>query len=168
MTLTSATTVAPSLVKGALPPVWSPWKCVLTRYLIGWFETVDDRRLDLVVQRREFAVHHDDAVLGHGDGDIAALAFEHVHVVAEIGGLDLDLGEIGRRGCGGRRLLRDGGPRQQQGGCDNSHSGPKHKTLPCPLFRFLAPIGSSAPVAGRWRACLNTSQQPSGAAYKKP
>ena len=33
--LSWATTVTPSLAKLALPPVWSPWKWVLTRYLIG-------------------------------------------------------------------------------------------------------------------------------------
>ncbi len=27
--------MAPSLAKLSLPPVWSPWKCVLMTYLIG-------------------------------------------------------------------------------------------------------------------------------------
>ena len=49
-----------------------------------------DGGLDLVVQRRVLAVHHDDAVFPYRHGDISALAFEHVDVVAEVGGLDLD------------------------------------------------------------------------------
>jgi hypothetical protein len=74
-------------------------------------------RLDLVVQRGVFAVHHDDRVLADRDRDVSALAFEHIDVVAEIGGLDFDLGEIrGRRR--GRRLLRDSGACQHQRGCD--------------------------------------------------
>ena len=67
-----------------------------------------DGGLDLVVQRRELAVHHDDAVGADRDRDVAALAFEHIGVVAEIGGLDLDLGEIARWRCRGRSLLRTG------------------------------------------------------------
>ena len=50
-----------------------------------------DGGLDLVVQRRELAVDHDDAVFRHGHRDISTLAFEHVAVAAEVGGLDLDL-----------------------------------------------------------------------------
>ncbi len=33
--LSCAMTVAPSFWKFAFPPVWSPWKWVLTMYLIG-------------------------------------------------------------------------------------------------------------------------------------
>src|SRR5262249_44765367 len=33
--LSCATTIAPSFWNGPLPPVWSPWKWVLIRYLIG-------------------------------------------------------------------------------------------------------------------------------------
>ncbi len=90
-----------------------------------------DRGLDLVMQRREFAVDHDDAVFCNGDRDIAALAFQHIDVVAEIGGLDLDLGKIRRRGSRGRRLLlRAGGARKPQGGCRCRHCNPKHQNLP--------------------------------------
>jgi hypothetical protein len=95
------------------------------------------RGLDLVMQRRVLAVDHDDPVFRHRDGDISALAFEHIDVVAEIGGLDLDLGEVRRRRCGGRLLLRDGGPGKPHQGGDNGHSSPKHRSLPCahfPLF----------------------------------
>ena len=57
------------------------------------------------MERRELAVHHDDAVSAHRDRDVAALAFEHIGLVAEVSGLDLDLGEIdillgGRGSCG--------------------------------------------------------------------
>jgi hypothetical protein len=70
-----------------------------------------DRRLDLVVERRELRVHHDDAVRADGDGDVPAEAFQHVGVVAEVGGLNLDLGEIrllrldraGAEHCGARQ-----------------------------------------------------------------
>jgi hypothetical protein len=55
-----------------------------------------DRGLDLVVERRELGVHHDDAVGAHRDGDVAALAREHVSLVAEIDGVDLDFGKIDR------------------------------------------------------------------------
>src|SRR6185437_13341129 len=53
-----------------------------------------DGRLELVVHRRELAVHHDDAVVAGGDGDVAARAFEHPGAVAEIEGLYLDFREI--------------------------------------------------------------------------
>src|SRR5262249_38850477 len=56
-----------------------------------------DRRLDLGGERRELAVDHDDAVGADGDGDGAALAFQPVGFVAEIGGLDLDLVPVDRR-----------------------------------------------------------------------
>jgi hypothetical protein len=60
------------------------------------------------VERRELAVHHDDAVAADRDRDIAALALEHVSLVAQVGGLDLDLGEIDA-------LLRDCGSGEQHG-----------------------------------------------------
>jgi hypothetical protein len=74
-----------------------------------------DRCLDLVVQRRELSVHHDHAVGGHRNGDVAALAFQHVSLVAEIGGLDLDLGEIlfGHGGCGCCGSRRGGSGRRR-------------------------------------------------------
>ena len=56
-----------------------------------------DGGLDLAVQRRELAVHHDDAVIGDRDGDVAALAFEHIGLVAEIPGFDHDRIKIRRR-----------------------------------------------------------------------
>ena len=54
-----------------------------------------DRRRDLVMQRRELAVDHDDAVVAHRGGDVAAHAFDHVGPVPEIGGLHLHLGIVG-------------------------------------------------------------------------
>ena len=54
-----------------------------------------DRRLDLVMQRRELAVDHDDAVVAHRGGDVAAHSFDHVGPVPEVGGLHLDLGIVG-------------------------------------------------------------------------
>jgi hypothetical protein len=42
------------------------------------------------MQRRVFAVHHDDSILGHRNGDVPALALEHMDVLAEIGDLDYD------------------------------------------------------------------------------
>ena len=128
-----------------------------------------NRGLDLVMQRRELAVDHDDPVFRHRHGDVSALAFEHIDVVAEIGGLDLDLGEIRRRRCGRRLLLRDGGPGQQHHGGDNSHSGPKHRNLPCALiFRFsstgLLVCASCEPRA----SLLECGSEPSGAGYKMP
>ena len=55
-----------------------------------------DRGLDLVVQRRELAVHHDDAVGADRDGDVAALALQPIGLVAEVGCLDLDLVPVDR------------------------------------------------------------------------
>jgi hypothetical protein len=72
-----------------------------------------DRGLDLGGERRELAIHHDDAVGADGDGDVAALAFEHIGVVAEIRGLDLDLLPVDQRRR--RRLLRMRGVREQHG-----------------------------------------------------
>jgi hypothetical protein len=44
-----------------------------------------DGGLDLVVERRKLAVHHDDAVVPHCEHDVAAAAaYEHVGHVAEI------------------------------------------------------------------------------------
>jgi len=65
--------------------------------------------LDLVMQRRELAVHHDDPFFRHRHGMLPP-GFEHVAVVAEVAGLDLDLGKIRRRRCRGRRGLRQAGP----------------------------------------------------------
>src|SRR5258708_29907083 len=97
-----------------------------------------DRGLDLVMQRREFAVYHDDAVLPDGDGDVPALALEHIDVVAEIGGLDVYLGEIGGRGWGGRLLLRAGGAGQQESGCRRYRNPKPEKTSPAPIPDSLA------------------------------
>ncbi len=88
-----------------------------------------DGVLDLVVQRRELAVDHDDAVPGHRHGDIAALALEHIDVVAEIGGLDLDLGEIRRRRCG-RRRLREHPAGQRHHSGDGGHFDLVHNNSP--------------------------------------
>ena len=104
-----------------------------------------NRGLDLVMQWCELAVHHDDRASAHGDRDIPALALEHIDVVAEIGGLDLDLGEIrGRRR--GWRLLRDRGACQQQRGCDNGYSGPKHENLPLALILWIASLAPAMTI----------------------
>ena len=50
-----------------------------------------DGGLDLVAERGELRIHHDDAVGADRDRDVAALAFQPVGLVAEIGGLDFDL-----------------------------------------------------------------------------
>jgi hypothetical protein len=69
-----------------------------------------DRGLDLVVQRRVLAVHHDDPVFRHRDRDISALALQHVAVIAESRRLDFDFGEIHRmRWSSGRLLLCEDG-----------------------------------------------------------
>ena len=79
-----------------------------------------DGGLDLVVQRRELAVDHDDAVGADRDRDVAALAFEQIGLVAEIGGLDLDLGEIDvlLRECGSGEQH---GCARKRGKCDAFH-----------------------------------------------
>jgi hypothetical protein len=48
-----------------------------------------DGGLELVMQRCKLGIYHDDAVVTDHDEDVAALAFEHVSLVAEVGGLDL-------------------------------------------------------------------------------
>jgi hypothetical protein len=62
-----------------------------------------DGGLDLVVERRVLAVHHDDAIGADSDGDVAALTHQHIGLVAEIDGRDFDLGKINTlsicRGC---------------------------------------------------------------------
>ena len=109
--------MAPSRWNGALPPVCSPWKWVSIRYLIGKVRVLGDGGLDLVVQRRELGVHHDDAVVADYDEDVAALAFEHIGLVAEVGDLDLSQRGIGplriRGACREHRCraqLHQGGP----------------------------------------------------------
>ena len=69
-----------------------------------------DRRSDLVGQRRELPIHLDDAVGADRNGDVAALAFQHVGLVAEVSRLDLDLVPVDqrRRRRRGGRLLRVG------------------------------------------------------------
>ena len=51
-------------------------------------------RLDLVMQRREFAIHLKHAILPAGDDNVSALTFEHVHVIAERRCLDFNFGKI--------------------------------------------------------------------------
>jgi hypothetical protein len=72
-----------------------------------------DRRLDLVGQRRELAVDHDDAVGADRDRDVPPLPGQHVGVVAEIGRLDLDLVPVDERRRRRSRRLRVGGARDQ-------------------------------------------------------
>jgi hypothetical protein len=69
--------------------------------LDGKIRVVGNGGLDLVMQRRELGVHHDDAVVADHDEDVAALAFEHVGLAAEIGGLDLRHRGIGPLRPGG-------------------------------------------------------------------
>src|SRR4029453_15667154 len=49
-----------------------------------------DRRLDLVAERGELGVHHDEAVAADEERDVAALTFQAISLIAEIDGLDLD------------------------------------------------------------------------------
>ena len=83
------------------------------------------------MQRRELAVDHDDAVFCQCDRDVPALALEHVDVVAEVGGLDLDLGEIdwrrGRRWC---LLLRNRNSGEQHRGCERRQSRSNQEKSP--------------------------------------
>jgi hypothetical protein len=53
-----------------------------------------DGGLDLVVERRELAVHHDGAIGADSDGDVSALTLEHVGLVSQLRSLDLHLGEV--------------------------------------------------------------------------
>src|SRR5256885_11258674 len=77
------------------------------------------------------------------------LALEHVDVVAEVGGLDLDLGEIdrpGRRGRGRGLLLRECATGQQEGYGKRSTSNPSHRKFspkPLPMFKTPYPCFSS-------------------------
>ena len=63
---------------------------------------LSDCRHDFLAQWSKLIVHHENAVGPHQDTDRAALAFERVEIAAKLGGLDLDLAEIGRRrrSCG--------------------------------------------------------------------
>src|SRR6266550_3365492 len=71
-----------------------------------------DGRFDLVVQRRELAVDLDDAVVTDRGDDVAALAFQHIGVVAERRHLHLDLRKV-------RLSLRISGRRKKaDGGCE--------------------------------------------------
>ena len=107
-TLICATTSTPSLANSFVPAGVVAVIMRVDQIFDRQVGDGGDRRLDLVVQRRVLAVDHDDARLGDGDRDVSTLALQHVDVVAEVGGLDLDLGEIGRRrrGRGGWLLLR--------------------------------------------------------------
>jgi hypothetical protein len=106
-----------------------------------------DRRLDAVVQRRKLRVDHDRRVAADGQRDVAAFAGQHIGVVAEIGGLDLDLAEVAlrragrsgrrrRRGsCRRRRLLgvRHSGKTdhcRREGGCNVVHDASSLHAVP--------------------------------------
>jgi hypothetical protein len=82
--------------------------------VVGVDQVFDRRRrkrldggLDLVGERRELAVDHDDGVGADRDRDVAALPHQHVGLVAKVDGLDLDLVPVDqrRRRWRGRRLL---------------------------------------------------------------
>jgi hypothetical protein len=89
----------------------------IDQILYGKARAPGDGRLDPIMQRRQLGVHHDDAIVADHDQDVAALAFEHVGLAAEVGALDLGqrgIGPLRLRGtcrehrCGGQ--LHQGGP----------------------------------------------------------
>jgi hypothetical protein len=62
--------------------------------IMGVDEVLDGQRrdfrdgsLDLVVQRCELAVYHDDAVGSNRDCNIAALTLEHIGILSKVSGL---------------------------------------------------------------------------------
>src|SRR4029453_7263339 len=61
-----------------------------------------DRRDDLVRERSELTINEEDAVGSGERPNLSSLARERVEVIGELGGLDLDLAEIGLRGSGCR------------------------------------------------------------------
>jgi hypothetical protein len=79
-----------------------------------------DGGLDLIVERREFAVHHYNAVRAYCDGDVPALTLEHIGLVAKIRCLDLDFREIDvlLRVCGSDRQYSSA---RKSGECDAFH-----------------------------------------------
>jgi len=90
-----------------------------------------DSCFNFLGQRRELPIHHDDAVAANRNGDVPACAFEHVGVVAEIGGFDLDLRPVDQRRHRHRRL--HGGLRERGSGDHGCHSGEcesQHSLLP--------------------------------------
>jgi hypothetical protein len=80
------------------------------------------------VQRRELAVDHDNAVLAHRDGDVAANSLKHLGAVAEFSGLDLDLGMVSLGASLSRRQQKQFKKRDKR--CEFAHN-----TSPCPTIR---------------------------------
>ncbi len=68
-----------------------------------------DGRGDLLRERRELRVHHEDSFRPDEHADGAALAFERVEIVADLGGLDLHFAEVRLRG-----LRIDGGSEHRE------------------------------------------------------
>ena len=52
------------------------------------------RGADLVGQRRELIVDHQDAVVADEQADVAAGTFEHVDIARDVSTLDLDFGKV--------------------------------------------------------------------------
>jgi hypothetical protein len=93
-----------------------------------------NRRLQLVVHGRELGIDHDDPIAAHGHRDIAARAFEHIGVVAEVRRFHLNLREI--------LLLRRLDARRRQCGYRNGRN-------PCAVSHGFPPFrgGSSCAAA---------------------
>jgi hypothetical protein len=122
--------VTPSRRKASLPAGLLAVEMRVDEVPDGLLRHRRDGGLDLVVERRELAVHHDDAVTAHRDRDVAALAFQHIGHVAEVGGLDLDLREIRLLGIG-RRCGQQRGAGERDPFCGNQvHADTQGRTEP--------------------------------------
>src|SRR5258705_7590679 len=106
-----------------------------------------DGSLDLVAERSELGVDHDDAIAADSKRDIAALTFEAISLVAEIAGLDLDLVPIRALWllciCGSRN---DDSHACQRCQCNPFHASLPYSLNPTRLWPRLAPGCGAGPT----------------------
>src|SRR5262245_11715171 len=95
-----------------------------------------DRRDDLVRERGELTVNEEDSVGPDECANRSSLTLERVEVIGELGGLDLDLAEIGLRGSGSLGAsgptcatlpLRARRDRHQCGRCQHRYRETEHR-----------------------------------------
>ena len=93
-TFSCAVTTAPSLAKDLVPAGVISVIVRVDKVADRFFRERGDRSLDLVMERRELAVDHDDSVRANRGCDVAPCTLDHIGLPPKIGCLHLHLGEV--------------------------------------------------------------------------